>query len=97
MSEMISNISSEINQTDMKLSSIKQDLSQMKQSMGINNLHKGSITAIVDTPANIEVSGGEEYGAPFVKILYLTDLAQKMLSLHIFSYLCAYLAISARV
>jgi len=29
------------------------------------------------------------YGAPFVKILYLTDLAQKLLSLRIFSYLCA--------
>jgi len=25
------------------------------------------------------------YGAPFVKILYLIDLAQKLLSLHIFS------------
>jgi len=32
------------------------------------------------------------YGAPFVKILYLTDLAQKLLSLRIFSYLCADLA-----
>jgi len=33
----------------------------------------------------------EEYGAPFVKILYLylTDLAQKLLSLRTFSYLCA--------
>jgi len=29
------------------------------------------------------------YGAPFVKTLYLTDLAQKLLSLRIFSYLCA--------
>jgi len=29
------------------------------------------------------------YGAPFVKILHLTDLAQKLLSLRIFSYLCA--------
>jgi len=29
------------------------------------------------------------YGAPFVKILYQTDLAQKLLSLHIFSYICA--------
>jgi len=29
------------------------------------------------------------YGAPFVKILFLTDLAQKLLSLRIFSYLCA--------
>jgi len=27
------------------------------------------------------------YGAPFVKILYLTDLAQKLLSLRIFSFL----------
>jgi len=47
------------------------------------------------------------YGAPFVKILYLTDLAKKlpflrilrylcaeMLSLHAFSYLCAHLAIA---
>jgi len=37
------------------------------------------------------------YGAPLVKILYLTDLAQKLLSLHIFSYLCAEIAISARI
>ena len=37
------------------------------------------------------------YGAPFVKILHLTDLAQKLLSLRIFSYLCAYLAISERI
>jgi len=36
------------------------------------------------------------YGAPFVKILYLTDLAQKLLSLRAFSYLCAHLAISAQ-
>jgi len=35
------------------------------------------------------------YGAPFVKI-YLTDLAQKLLSLRIFSYLCAHLAMSAQ-
>jgi len=35
------------------------------------------------------------YGAPFVKILYLTDLAQKLPSLRIYSYLCADLAISA--
>jgi len=31
------------------------------------------------------------------KILYMTDLAQKLLSLHIFNYLCAYLAISAHI
>jgi len=36
-------------------------------------------------------------GAPFVKILYLTDLAQKLLSLRIFSYLCAEITISARI
>jgi len=30
----------------------------------------------------------QDYGAPFVKILYLTDLAQKVLSLHRFNYLC---------
>jgi len=53
MSEMLSNIRSEINQTDMKLSSIKQDLSQMKQSVRIKYLHIGSMTGIVDTPANI--------------------------------------------
>jgi len=35
------------------------------------------------------------YGAPFVKILYLTDLAQKVLSLGIYSYLCTDLIISA--
>jgi len=39
------------------------------------------------------------YGAPFVEISYLTDLAQKLLSLRTFnyicdSYLCAHLAIS---
>jgi len=37
------------------------------------------------------------YGAPFVKILYLTDLAQKLLSLRIYTYLCADLAISAHI
>jgi len=37
---------------------------------------------------------GLNYGASFVKILYLTDLAQKLLSLRIFSYLCADIAIS---
>ena len=37
------------------------------------------------------------YGAPFVIILYLTDLAQKLLSLRIFSYLCAEITISARI
>jgi len=60
MSEKLSNICSEINQTDMKHSSIKQDLSQMKQSVIINYLHKGSMSGIVDTPANIQVSGGQE-------------------------------------
>jgi len=35
------------------------------------------------------------YEAPFVKILYLTDLAQKLLFLRIFSYLCAEITISA--
>jgi len=40
---------------------------------------------------------GDKYGAPFVKILYLTDLAQKLLSLRIFSYLCAEITISARI
>jgi len=37
------------------------------------------------------------YGTPFAKILYLTDLAQKLLSLHILSYLYAEIAISARI
>jgi len=60
MSEKLPNICSEINQTDMKLSSIKQDLSQMKQSVRIPCLHKGSMTGTVDTPANIQVSGGQE-------------------------------------
>jgi len=32
------------------------------------------------------------YGAPFVKILYLTDLAQKLLSSCIYSYLCREIA-----
>jgi len=39
----------------------------------------------------------QDYGAPFVKILYLTDLAQKLLSLCIFSYLCTEIAISAYI
>jgi len=39
----------------------------------------------------------ETYGAPFVKILYLIDLAQELLSLRRFSYLCADLAISAQI
>jgi len=34
---------------------------------------------------------------PFVKILYLTDLAQKLLSLRAISYLRAEIAISARI
>ena len=42
-------------QTDMKLSNIKQELSQLKQSVGINYLHKGSMSGIVDTPVNIQV------------------------------------------
>ena len=37
------------------------------------------------------------YGAPFVKILYLTDLAQKLLSMRIYSYLCTEIAISAQM
>jgi len=37
------------------------------------------------------------YGAPLVKILYLTDLAQKLLCLRIFSYLCADIVISVRI
>jgi len=37
------------------------------------------------------------YAVPFVKILYLTDIAQKLLSLCIYSYLCADLAISAQI
>ena len=32
----------------------------MKQSVGINYLHKGSMSGIVDTPVNIQVSGGQE-------------------------------------
>jgi len=60
MSEMLSKICSEINQTDMKLSRIKQHLGQMKQSVRTNYLHKGSMSGIVDTPANMQVSGGQE-------------------------------------
>jgi len=37
----------------------------------------------------------KRYGAPFVKILYQTDLAQKLLSLRAFSYLCTFIAKSA--
>ena len=52
MSEKLSNLCSEINQIDIKLSNIKQELSQTKQSVGINSLHKGSMSGIVDTPVN---------------------------------------------
>jgi len=38
----------------------------------------------------------DEYWVPFVKI-YLTDLAQKLLSLCIFSYLCTHLAVSVHI
>ena len=38
----------------------------------------------------------DQCGAPLVKI-YLTDLAQKLLSLRIFSYLCTYLANSVHI
>jgi len=41
-------------------------------------------------------SNSNNYGAPFVKILYLSDLAQKLLSLRRNSYLCVHLAISAQ-
>jgi len=37
----------------------------------------------------------QQYGAPFVKILYLTDLAQKLLSLHAEILSLAEIAISA--
>jgi len=37
------------------------------------------------------------YGAPFVKILYLAGLAEKLLSLRTSSYLCTEIAISARI
>jgi len=39
----------------------------------------------------------ESYGAPFVKIFYLTDSEQKLLFLRIFNNLCAHLATSARI
>jgi len=37
------------------------------------------------------------HGAPFVKKLHRTDLAQKLLSLRIYSYLCTEIAISAQI
>jgi len=51
---------SEINQSVMKLSSIKQDFVLSKQSVRISDLHKVAMTGIVDTLANIQVSGGQE-------------------------------------
>jgi len=54
----------------------------------------GSCGAQQCDAVNVVKSG--EYGAPFVKILYLTDLAQKLLSLRICSYLCVHLAIFAQ-
>ena len=44
----------------------------------------------------LESSLIQGYGAPFVKSWYRTDLAQKLLSLRIYSYLCAEIAISAQ-
>jgi len=40
---------------------------------------------------------GHVYGALFIKILYATDLPQKLLYLRTFSYLCAHLAISGHI
>jgi len=42
------------------------------------------------------VALGPIYVAPLVKLLYLTDLAQTLLSLCIDSHLCAHLATSAQ-
>jgi len=42
------------------------------------------------------ISNSACYGTPFAKKLYLTDLAQKVLSLRIYSYLCTDLIISAQ-
>jgi len=63
LSEVLSTVRSEINQTVVKLSSIKQvqDLSQLKQSVRINDLHEVVMTGIVDTPANIQISGGQKF------------------------------------
>ena len=46
--------------------------------------------------ALLSIHKDRQYGAPFVKMLYLTDLAQKLQSMGIFRYLCAHLAISAQ-
>jgi len=45
---------------------------------------------------NFGTEAEPDYGPPFVKILYQTDLAQKLLSLRIFSYLSARISLSLR-
>jgi len=49
---------------------------------------------LIILPANSMIT--QLYGAPFVKILYLTDLAQKLLSLHAEMLSLPEIAISAR-
>ena len=54
------NCNFEINKIVVKLTNMKQHPSQMKQSVRINDLHEGAMAGIGDTPANIEVSNGQE-------------------------------------
>jgi len=49
---MLSTVSSEINQTVLKLSNIKQVLSQLKQFVRINDMHNVAMADTVDTLAN---------------------------------------------
>jgi len=58
----------------------------MKRCNDSENPYEGLISVVHDC----------DYGAPFVKILYLTGLVQKPLSLRINSCLCTYLIISAQ-
>ena len=50
------------------------------------NYSPAQTTALNQLMKRIPLNAG--YGAPFVKILYLTDLAQKVLSLRRLNYLC---------
>jgi len=63
MSDMLTTANSEINQTAMNLSSIKQNLSQLKQVVRRNDLHNvamGAMTDTADTLANTQASGRQK-------------------------------------
>jgi len=84
-------------------------LAQLKPSMAVMHFFCSALHKDAPSPRSLSLLNNmlqrkdALYGVPFVKILYLTDLTQKLLSLHILSYLCAdnylcaHLAISAHI